>query len=59
VMMSFSGNWISLKFRKSLFKIAPFIIFFFGVLFLWRGLQIDLPTDINFWLVYGKQTMCF
>ncbi|MFT5765963.1 MAG: sulfite exporter TauE/SafE [Saprospiraceae bacterium] len=59
VMMSFFGNWISLKFRKSLFKIAPFIIFFFGVLFLWRGLQIDLPTDINFWLVYGKQTMCF
>jgi uncharacterized protein len=59
VMMSFSGNWINLKFRKQLFKIAPLVILFFGFLFLWRGLQIELPTDINFWLVYAKQTMCF
>lgn len=59
ILLSFSGNWISPNIRRQLFKVAPVAIFLFGVLLLWRGFQIELPTDINFWLVYGKQIMCF
>ncbi len=59
ILMSFSGHWVSGNFRKQLFKMVPFVIFFFGFFFLWRGLEVELPADVNFWLMNAKQMMCF
>ena len=60
LMLAFtlSGQWIGSKFRKLFFKATPLILFFFGILFLWRGLQVELPSDINYWLLSGIQKMC-
>jgi sulfite exporter TauE/SafE len=58
LVASLSGNAVSLRFRKQLFRLTPILTFLFGLFFLLRGFQVELPGDMNFWLVEGAQKMC-
>ncbi len=58
LLVSLSGNLISIRLRKQLYRLTPMLTFVFGVFFLLRGLQVELPENINFWLVEGAQRMC-
>ena len=41
--VSLLGNIISVRFRNSIKRIIPFFIFFIGVLFILRGLNLGIP----------------
>ena len=43
VSMAFVGNLISLNFRRNIQKVIPFMLFAFAVLFILRGLNLDIP----------------
>lgn len=43
VSMALVGNLISLNFRRNIQKIIPFMLFAFAVLFILRGLNLDIP----------------
>lgn len=43
------GQFISLKWRMRAKKILPVFLFFFALLFIFRGLNFDLPIDLRFW----------
>ena len=39
-------------------KASPLIMLFFAAIFILRGLSIDLPVDLQFWIDQGAQPMC-
>lgn len=43
ISMAFVGNLISLNFRRNIQKVIPFMLFAFAVLFILRGLNLDIP----------------
>jgi len=51
-----AGNFASVKLRSHLRKVLPVILVGFAVLLILRGLNFDLPLDIQFWL--EDPTMC-
>ena len=58
-VISSAGSLISLKLRNRLKKITPLFLFLFGLLFLLRGLNVDLPMDLENWLFMGGEVeMC-
>ncbi len=56
--LALSGSWINFRFRRYFRKATPLVLALFGILFIWRGMQVELPSDISFWLVSGMQKMC-
>lgn len=43
ISVALVGNLISLKFRRNIQKVIPFMLFAFAVLFILRGLNLDIP----------------
>ena len=41
--MALVGNLISLNFRRNIQKVIPFMLFAFAVLFILRGMNLDIP----------------
>lgn len=58
LIIALSGNWLGSNFRKQIFKAAPIILFSFGLIFLLRGLNVELPADISYWMLSSMQKMC-
>jgi hypothetical protein len=53
-----AGQWASLWARNALRKAYPFFIVFFGLLFLFRGLNFQVPGDFFFWEKMSDVPMC-
>jgi hypothetical protein len=52
------GNQASLRWRTILRKTYPFFLVFLGLLFLFRGLNFNLPYDFYFWEKMSDVPMC-
>ncbi len=56
--VSIAGGFVTPRFRNYVRKITPVFIFLFAVLFMYRGLGIDLPMNLQFWIDQGSPTLC-
>jgi sulfite exporter TauE/SafE len=48
-MLSLSGQFLSLQMRRSWQKAIPFIFMLSGIILIYKGMNMDLPVDYNFW----------
>ena len=55
---SLAGNWVSLSLRNRLRSLIPVFLFAIALLFIYRGLQFDLPRGILFWEDAQQVPMC-
>jgi uncharacterized protein len=53
-----AGNFAGIRFRTALRKAYPAFLIFFAVLFLFRGLNFQVPSDFFFWAKMGDVPMC-
>lgn len=53
-----AGNFAGLRFRKALRRAYPAFLIFFAILFLFRGLNFNLPGDFFFWAKMDDVPMC-
>ena len=53
-----AGNFASLKIRNLLRRAYPVFLVFFGLLFLFRGLNFHIPGDFFFWEKMPEVPMC-
>ncbi len=53
-----AGNFAGIRFRTALRKAYPAFLVFFAVLFLFRGLNFQVPSDFFFWAKMGDVPMC-
>lgn len=58
LLISVAGNFVSLRFRNAMRKLIPVFLFVFAFLFLMRGLNFDMPTDIILWQDADNIPMC-
>jgi len=56
-MMSLSGQFLSLQMRRSWQKTIPIIFMISGIILIYKGMNIDLPVDYNFW-EWGLASQC-
>ena len=52
------GNVVKPSFKKVLRSIAPFIMVFFALLLIARGLNVNLPHELHFWEALQNDVMC-
>ncbi|MFN9378687.1 MAG: sulfite exporter TauE/SafE family protein, partial [Bacteroidota bacterium] len=48
-MVSLFGQFMSLQMRRNWQKAIPFIFMISGIILIYKGMNIDLPIDFNFW----------
>ncbi len=53
-----AGQWVSISFRNRLKKLYPVFLVAFALLFIFRGLQFDIPLDFRFWQEWNEVPMC-
>jgi len=53
-----AGPLIGIKWRNYLKRATPIFLILFAALFIFRGLNVNLPIDIQFWIDQGAQPMC-
>ena len=58
LVVSVAGGFVTPKFRSFVRKISPIFIFLFAVLFIYRGLGIQLPMNLQFWIDQGSPKLC-
>lgn len=58
LLASLAGNWVSLRFRKMVRKLVPVFLMIFATLFIFRGLNFQIPADFNFWEAMQNIPMC-
>lgn len=56
-MVSLSGQLLSLQMRRSWQKAIPIIFMISGIILIYKGMNIDLPVDYNFW-EWGLASQC-
>jgi sulfite exporter TauE/SafE len=56
-MVSLSGQLLSLQMRRSWQKTIPIIFMISGIILIYKGMNIDLPVDYNFW-EWGLASQC-
>lgn len=56
-MVSLSGQFLSLQMRRSWQKTIPIIFMISGIILIYKGMNIDLPVDYNFW-EWGLASQC-
>jgi len=56
-MVSLSGQFLSLQMRRSWQKAIPIIFMISGIILIYKGMNIDLPVDYNFW-EWGLASQC-
>ncbi len=56
--LSLTGHLVSLKTRQYFRKLIPVFMLFFALLFVIRGLNIELPMDLRLWMDMGSPPMC-
>ena len=56
-MVSLSGQFLSLQMRRSWQKAIPIIFMISGIILIYKGINIDLPVDYNFW-EWGLASQC-
>jgi sulfite exporter TauE/SafE len=52
------GQFINLKWRQRARRLLPFFLLFFGILFLYRGLNFYIPLEFAFWEDMNNAPMC-
>lgn len=57
-MVGVSGKWVSISMRNFFKKSYPFVLIFFALLLIIRGLNIEIPADWYFLNLLGKRIMC-
>lgn len=55
---SVAGQFIDVRWRNRLRRLTPVFLIAFALLFITRGLQFDLPTDVRFWESAQDIPMC-
>lgn len=58
LVTSVAGQFIDIKWRNRLRRLAPVFLIAFAVLFISRGLQFDLPAEMRFWDSMEDVPMC-
>lgn len=56
-MVSLFGQFLSLQMRRSWQKAIPIIFMISGIILIYKGMNIDLPVDYNFW-EWGLASQC-
>lgn len=56
-MVSLSGQLLSLQMRRSWQKTIPIIFMISGIILIYKGMNIALPVDYNFW-EWGLASQC-
>lgn len=56
-MVSLSGQFLSLQMRRSWQKAIPIIFMISGIILIYKGMNIALPVDYNFW-EWGLASQC-
>jgi len=56
-MVSLSGQFLSLQMRRSWQKTIPIIFMISGIILIYKGMNIALPVDYNFW-EWGLASQC-
>ncbi|MFM7090463.1 MAG: sulfite exporter TauE/SafE family protein [Bacteroidota bacterium] len=56
-LVSLSGQFLSLQMRRSWQKTIPIIFMISGIILIYKGMNIDLPVDYNFW-EWGLASQC-
>ena len=56
--LGLSGQIISIRIRNMFRKMVPVFMLLFAALFIFRGLNIDLPLDLQFWIDQGSPPRC-
>lgn len=52
------GQFIPVKWRGQIRKLMPVFLVFFALLFLYRGLQFEMPDTMRFWEVENSTPVC-
>ena len=55
---SLAANWVSFKMRARLRNLQPFFLIVIAALFIYRGLQFDVPFDLFLWQDASQAPMC-
>jgi uncharacterized protein len=58
LLTSVAGQFIDVRWRNQLRRLTPIFLIAFALLFISRGLQFELPTDIRFWEAAQDVPMC-
>ena len=56
--LGLSQHLVHPKMRLMIRRLNPLVLLFFAGLFILRGLNIDLPVDLSFWMALGNPPMC-
>ncbi len=56
--LGLSHHLIRPKTRSVIRRARPYIMLFFACLFILRGLNVDLPVNLSFWIDQGTPPMC-
>lgn len=54
----FGESMLRVRHRKILRKVIPYVSLFFGFFMVYRGLAIEIPTELNFWESVKNPIMC-
>lgn len=58
LLTSVAGQFIDVKWRNRLRRLTPVFLILFAVLFISRGIQFELPSDMRFWESMQDVPMC-
>jgi len=58
LLTSVAGQFIDVRWRNRLRRLTPILLVVFAILFISRGLQFELPTDVRFWESAQDIPMC-
>jgi sulfite exporter TauE/SafE len=56
--IALAGNWIGIKWRNRIRSVLPVILVAMAVLFIFRGLNFDMPRGLEFWEDAQQVPMC-
>ncbi len=58
LVTALAGQFINLRWRARLRKLFPVFLILFGLLFIYRGMQFNIPADFRFWENWENLPMC-
>jgi len=58
LVMALAGQLINMRWRKYFRRLVPVFMLLFAMLFIFRGLNIDLPLDLRLWVEQGAELIC-
>jgi len=51
-------EWVSPTIRFQFRKVLPYVTLSFGLFLIYRGVVVDMPTELNFWEALRNPIMC-